>query len=264
MRFSSDYETAIGAGPLLVVAAHPDDESIGCGGLIAMARRLGVDVQIAFVTLGEASHQPKLVEPEALKMIRRNEACEAAARLGVPQTALHFLGIPDGRVHEHRDEIVVAILKLIEEHKPQAVFLPHAKEPPSDHYLTYAFGRMALDRWARQVRMFEYGVWYWQHWPWVPLQFSARANSRLKWRLSMGRGFGVGAFSDYNCRLDISEVLPFKRRAIEAHASQFGGADFPRGWPVLGELEGGLIAQSWLQPVESFRRTRLAAKLRSP
>ena len=96
---SSDYQTAIASDSVLVIAPHPDDESIGCGGLIAMARRMDVDVQIAFVTYGEASHRPKLIGPERLKDIRREEAYEAALRLGVPRTSLHFFDVPDGRVY---------------------------------------------------------------------------------------------------------------------------------------------------------------------
>lgn len=257
---ASDYETAIGVDSLLVVAPHPDDESIGCGGLIALARSKGVDVQIAFVTHGEASHRPWLIDNERLRSIRHSEACEAAARLGVSEAALHFLGVPDGRVSEHGAVVVASILRLIKEQRPDAVFLPHAKEQPPDHSLTYAYGRMALDRWAQQMRVFEYGVWYWQHWPWVPLQFNPRANSRLKWRLSMLHCFGAGTFIDYNRRLDITDVLPLKKRALEAHASQFGGSQFPEHWPALGDLEDGLIVQSWLQPFESFRVTQLPAK----
>lgn len=257
---ADNYDAAIGAGSILVVAPHPDDESIGCGGLMALARQRGADVEIAFVTDGEGSHQADLIEPETLREIRRKEARQAASRLGVPEAKLHFLGVPDGEVSKHQAKITSALLKILEQQKPEAVFLPHAKEPPPDHYLTFAAGRSALEKWGRPVRLFEYGVWYWQHWPWVPLGLSPRSNSRLKWRMSMLRGFGAGAMTDYNRRLDIADVLPAKRSAIEAHASQFGGAGFPADWPTLGQLEDGLIVQSWLQQVESFRLTQLPAK----
>jgi LmbE family N-acetylglucosaminyl deacetylase len=257
---AADYDTAIGARSVLVVAPHPDDESIGCGGLMTLARQRGADVQIAFATYGDASHQADLIDPAKLREVRRKEACEAAARLGVPESGLHFLGVPDGHVREHQDALAAALLKILEQQQPDAVFLPHAKEPPPDHYLTLAAGRRALETWAKAVKMFEYGVWYWQHWPWVPLQLSPRAGSRLKWRLSALRNFGAAALTDYNCRLDISSVLPTKKSAIEAHASQFGGGEFSTDWPTLSQLEDGLIVQSWLQEVESFRLTQLPAR----
>lgn len=259
-NMAADYDAAIGARSILVVAPHPDDESIGCGGLMTLARQRDADVQIAFVTYGEGSHKADLIDPAKLRDVRRREACEAAARLGVPETGLHFLGLPDGGVADHQAALTAELLRIIERQQPEAVFLPHAKEPPPDHYLTFSAGRKALEIWAKPVRMFEYGVWYWQHWPWVPLQLSPRAGSRQKWKLSALRNFGAGALTDYNCRLNISDVLPVKKRAIEAHASQFGGGEFAKDWPTLTQLEDGLIVQSWLQDVESFRQTHLPAR----
>ena len=67
------------AGPLLVIAPHPDDETLGCGGLIIRERLAGRLVRIVFLTDGSQSHRdhPSLT-PTALAKLRKAEAVAAA------------------------------------------------------------------------------------------------------------------------------------------------------------------------------------------
>lgn len=94
------------AGPVLVVAPHPDDETIAAGGLIADLTRHGVPVQIVFVTDGDGwawavtsalgRGRPRPADYRRLGELRRAEAIRAAGALGVPEAAIEFLGFPDG------------------------------------------------------------------------------------------------------------------------------------------------------------------------
>ena len=52
----ADVATIAGSGPILVLAPHPDDESLGCGGLIAQACAAGIEVHVAILTDGSMSH----------------------------------------------------------------------------------------------------------------------------------------------------------------------------------------------------------------
>lgn len=90
---------------LLVLAPHPDDEVLCCGGLIQQALRLGVPVRVAFLTYGDNNqwsfaiyrHHPVLL-PWAVRgmgEVRHDEAVAAARRLGLGPDALTFLGYPD-------------------------------------------------------------------------------------------------------------------------------------------------------------------------
>lgn len=87
---------------LLVVAAHADDETLGCGATIALARRLGTAVDVVIVTDGAAAHGDASA---ALAAERRAEAEAALAELGTG-IELAFLEVPDSATPEHRDRIV--------------------------------------------------------------------------------------------------------------------------------------------------------------
>lgn len=90
-----------GVRRVLVVAAHADDETLGCGGTIALARRRGVPVDVLIVTDGAASHG----EPSpAIAAERRREARAALDRLG-DGIGLAYLEVPDSATPEHRDRI---------------------------------------------------------------------------------------------------------------------------------------------------------------
>jgi LmbE family N-acetylglucosaminyl deacetylase len=95
---------------ILVVSPHPDDETLGAGGLIATARRLGLPVRLVFLTNGDGSQSTRLYEnvrqpraypnqPETFVKIaamRQKEALAAAAKMGIEAKDVSFLGYPDG------------------------------------------------------------------------------------------------------------------------------------------------------------------------
>jgi len=90
---------------ILVVAPHPDDETLGCGGLMQEAAARGADVQVALVTNGDASELSVVFgerelpwSPQAFITLgrrRQDEALRAASSLGVPPSHVHFLGYPN-------------------------------------------------------------------------------------------------------------------------------------------------------------------------
>jgi LmbE family N-acetylglucosaminyl deacetylase len=93
------------ADRLLVLAPHPDDEVLGCGGLLQRAVSLHLPVEIAFLTYGDSNEgsflayrlHPVLRSSAVERMgeLRRREALAADALLGVPAGRLTFLGYPD-------------------------------------------------------------------------------------------------------------------------------------------------------------------------
>ena len=91
---------------VLVIAPHPDDETIGAGGLILRLARRGAPVRIVFVTNGDGYpqavaqdfHEQKPRDTDYLEFgeVRRREAVAAARHLGLHRGDLVFLGFPDG------------------------------------------------------------------------------------------------------------------------------------------------------------------------
>lgn len=118
---------------MVIVAPHQDDETLGCGGLIALlsAER---DIHVVFATDGSCS---PLAVGEAfnpsLVAIREEEARQALACLGVPRDNLHFLRLPDGALREHEHELGAALRKLISLLAPATVLVPFRYDWHPDH-----------------------------------------------------------------------------------------------------------------------------------
>jgi LmbE family N-acetylglucosaminyl deacetylase len=107
---------------LLVVMAHPDDESMGCGGLILRHSRAGVPVNLICATRGEAgwSGKPRGAKREDLAQIRTGELDEAAAALAI--SGVELWDYPDGGVDRiDRQEITNRIWEQISKLRPKAV-----------------------------------------------------------------------------------------------------------------------------------------------
>ncbi len=151
---------------MLVIAPHQDDESLGCGGIIARRRNEGLPVHVAFITDGSASHPGHpLVSPARLAQLRRSEAMQATAYLGVEHTSVHFLDEPDGTLNsilaERRELLVSRLTTLLVEVKPQEIFLPCYPDGSSEHDATFGFVMDAIERSRTQADIWQYPVWTW-------------------------------------------------------------------------------------------------------
>jgi len=119
---------------LLVVAPHPDDECLGCGGLITHTLAAGGRVRILFLSDGEAAGGSPSA---ALGVLRRAEAVRAAAVLGVSETDLHWLGLPDSKL-DHLDAAQssafrTTLLGLLATQPADAVAVTSSLDSSSEH-----------------------------------------------------------------------------------------------------------------------------------
>ena len=107
---------------VLVVMAHPDDESMGCGGLILRHSRAGVPVHLICATRGEAgwTGKPRGANREDLAQIRTAELEEAAGALAI--SGVSVWDYPDGGVDRcDRQEITQRIWEEISRLRPKVV-----------------------------------------------------------------------------------------------------------------------------------------------
>ena len=121
---------------VLVVAAHPDDEILGCGGTMGRLVREGHSVYISILGEGITSRhaQRTAADPVALKALRESSQ-RAAKLLAVKDLVLH--GLPDNRFDTlPLLDIVKAIEELIEHWQPEAVYTHHGGDLNVDHQLT--------------------------------------------------------------------------------------------------------------------------------
>jgi LmbE family N-acetylglucosaminyl deacetylase/glycosyltransferase involved in cell wall biosynthesis len=128
----------------LVLAPHPDDETIGCGGSVALHAECDDHVTVLFLTDGGAAGDPEVRKAEARK------ACQA---LGA-QTVL-FWDYPDRHLPSE-GEAVERLLALLEKEKPEVLYCPSPWEVHPDHLAACRLGSAALRRYAQSIDVLYY------------------------------------------------------------------------------------------------------------
>jgi LmbE family N-acetylglucosaminyl deacetylase len=209
----------IGTGTCLILAPHPDDESLACGGLIAACTEAGRPPLVAILTDGAGSHpNSRAFPPDRLRARRAQEARTALTRLGLPPDRLTFLNQPDTAAPHAGpafDKTVTILLALIrQEPACTAILAPWRHDPHCDHEAASCLAAAASKTAA--IRHVAYPVWGWTLSPDTPIPGAP------------GTGF----------RLDIIRFRGAKKAAIEAHQSQYGDliTDDPTGFRLPPEL----------------------------
>jgi LmbE family N-acetylglucosaminyl deacetylase len=154
--------------PVLVIAPHPDDETLGCGGTIALFTRASLRVHVAIISDGAASHPTHpLVGPQQIADMRRTEALRATSILGVDPCEVTFLDAPDGKLPTMglllRKKIVSRLASLLLEVDPKAVLLPCRSDGSTEHNAVFRLAKMALQEAGLSPRLLEYPVWAWRN-----------------------------------------------------------------------------------------------------
>lgn len=122
---------------ILVIAAHPDDEVLGCGGTIARLAAEGAEVRIAILAEGMTSRygQREQADQNALRRLHAS-AHEAARILGACESSLH--GFPDNRMDSvPLLEVVKVVEDLIARHQPERIYTHHPGDLNVDHGITH-------------------------------------------------------------------------------------------------------------------------------
>ena len=140
----------IAPGGLAAVLAHPDDESFGCAGALALAHDAGATTRLLVVTRGEAGTSDREAEPGAVGDLRESELICAARTIGLDEVSL-LDGYPDGGVAgESFERLVDEIAAWLDDRRPQAVitFGPHGVTGHPDHIVVGSATRWAIERLA--------------------------------------------------------------------------------------------------------------------
>ena len=217
----------------VIFSPHPDDESLGCGGLIRLLRGLDRTVYVVFVTDGGMSHPASVkFDRPARVRLRQQEAIAACEWLGIAAEHVKFLGLPDGQApfafSTDFPAAVRSLSELLAPWGPDTFVVPWRRDPHEDHRATWEICRAVAGKLAAPVRWVEYPVWMWEAKNTVDLP---RPGEVIPWSL------------------DVAAELGVKERAIRAHASQWDGVidDDPTGF----QLPEDMIAH-FLRPREIF------------
>lgn len=194
---------------VLVVAPHPDDEAVGCGGTILRHAEVGDRVEVAFLTSGELS-SPEL-PAEHVKATREREAQAAAKVLAVAD--LTFLRRPDWGLEDDLAGTSTALSSVVERATPDRVYVPHAHESHPDHRAAFQITSRALAGYnIPPACVLAYEVW-------TPLR-------------------------DYTVVEDISEQMARKVEAIGCYRSQLDTFDYVQAASGLNRYRGALAAHT--------------------
>ena len=148
----------------LILAPHPDDEVMGCSGLIQRHCQQGNPPHVVILTGGGQSHSACCQLSEAaIKEERRTMASQILQKLGLPIDHLHLLYFPDGAISPYHGEMQ-KLQNLVAEIQPAAVFIPHHGESWPDHLVC----RELVERMPSlgAAAIYEYCVWLWYYNVW--------------------------------------------------------------------------------------------------
>ncbi len=198
-------------GATLVFAPHQDDETLGCGGLIALKRQQNIPVNVAFLTDGSACYESialkgvTVMPGSEIVSMRQEEAIEALAHLGVASAEVHFLDQPDQFLGElsvsQHDALIDRVVALIKAIAPEHIYVTYREDVHGDHQASYRVVREAIDRSQQSVQLWEYPIWtFWNY-----QRFSAMLHNKQ--------------FKLY--RLPIDAVHSKKKAALQCYRSQY-------------------------------------------
>jgi len=146
--------------PVLVLAPHPDDETLGCGGTIKLLTQAGTAVDVLYSTRGElgfeAPEATTATSRQQLADVRTAEARAACAVLGVRQ--VDFLNGRDGSLAEQA-HLASDLGDRLRAGDYDRVFCPWPQDRHPDHQATFACLRTALASQSRLPHVWLYEVW---------------------------------------------------------------------------------------------------------
>jgi LmbE family N-acetylglucosaminyl deacetylase len=201
---------------LVVVAPHPDDEVLMCGGLLRRHLGRGGRALVIAATDGEASHRGVHdMPPDALRRIRRHESLQGLALLGLGANDVSRLALPDGGIDANSHRLCRRLMALLS--RGDWVVTTWRLDGHPDHEAT---GEVSAKACATVgCRLLEAPVWMW-HW-------GRPGQAGIPWHRL------------HALDLDPAEALA-KRHALDAHQSQLT----PRGEHLPPVLDTSIVQRS--------------------
>ncbi|MDA7434761.1 PIG-L family deacetylase [Synechococcus sp. AH-601-J22] len=197
---------------ILVVAAHPDDEVLGCGGTIARHANSGDHVQVLIVAEGSTSRQQKR---DRLQVCDELSALAKAAHTAgsiLGAAGVELLDLPDNRLDSlDRLDLIKRIEESVDRHQPECVYVHHAGDVNVDHRRLHEAVVTACRPMPGHV---------------VKRLLSFEVASSTEWQPP-----GSGPVFHPNWFVDISDQWKRKREALAAYSNEM------REWPHARSLE---------------------------
>ena len=222
-------------GRTLIVAPHPDDEVLGCGGTIAKLSGKGEEVHVLIVTKGD-----ELFDQDLIKR-GREEAIKAHRLLGVKKT--HFADLPAIKLDTlPQYQINEKLLEYFTEIRPDILFLPFPGDINRDHQIVHACGMVAARPHNRKIKSI----------------YSYETLSATNWNSPVAASPFVP-----NMFVDISDTINKKIEAMNTYSSQLGKYPHPRSAETiiaLSRYRGGFVHLHHAEAFVCVRDLKLEAE----
>jgi len=212
---------------ILVVAPHPDDETLGCGGTVA--RRVAEGCRITVVVVTDGCNLFRLSRwrietnptPAEASAMRKAETRRAVAILGGDPEAIRFLDVEDATLGEHVASVSETLAAIIREVAPDEIYVTSEHEQHSDHVAACAAVRSAMQRASSSATLYRYTI-------------------------QLLPGLSPQSIAEPTVTVDIAERLETKTRAAGQFASHLTIVAAGQTEPFFQSVA------PWLRPTEMF------------
>lgn len=212
---------------ILIIAPHPDDEVLGCGGTVVKHSKTGDEVYLCIVT---KAYTPEWSE-EFLKN-RQKEVEKANKILGIKKT--YFLDFPTVKLDTiPQKEVIKAIYKVIDEVKPNIMYIPHEGDINKDHRLVFESCLVATKPINYKIKRI----------------LSYETLSETEW------GQPIESFTP-NVYVNISETFEKKIEAMKAYESELKQYPHPRSLEIVEVLAKKRGSEILVKFAEAFMLIR--------
>ena len=226
----NDVTEASAGRSCLVVAPHPDDETLGCGVTIMRKLDAGTPVKVVIATDGRRSSDSKVMSAEELVRVRRQEALEATGRLGLGPDDVVFLDFEDQGLADNLADLTERLAALVEGFRPQELLVASVLDHHPDHHAVGQAARRLLDAGAFDGRVAEYPMGFWRTMPW---RGRPRGAARTAWSFLSGSLSAVARLRPELISTD--GYLDRKRHVLDAYASQLTNLTGEAEWWTLDD-----------------------------
>lgn len=221
---------------ILVVAAHPDDEVLGCGGTAAAAARRGEDVHLAIFGEGITSRYAERESADASLITSLHGHSDAAAK-ALGASGLTMYGLPDNRFDTVAMlDVIKLVEELIDKVNPEVVYTHHAGDLNVDHVVlnraVLTATRPMEGIGVREVLTFEIA-------------------SSSEWAFNT-----IGPAFHPNVFVDITDTLETKIEAMEMYASEARPYPHPRSPDALRAIARRWGSAAGMRAAEAFQLVR--------
>jgi LmbE family N-acetylglucosaminyl deacetylase len=231
-----DFTDGVCRRSSLVLAPHPDDETLGCGVTIMRKIEAGQPVQVVIATDGRHSHHSARISASELAGIRQREAIDACRVLGLAADKVRFLEYEDQALLGGVAALTDQLRRIIVEIGPQEIYLPSAIDSNPDHRALNAAALAAIEQTAADVDVYEYPIWFWDPKAWVDMDAHPLA---MAWQL-LTRPIRT-LFTLRPIFVRSEDYLARKRAAFAAHRSQATNLTGEEDWAVMDQQTLNLL-----------------------